>query len=380
MGKDHVRYGMVGGSEGAFIGAVHRVANRFDEKSRLVAGCFSRDEEKNRASGTAFGVQRLYTDFREMAEAERAREDGIDFVSIVTPNVSHYEVAKAFLTQGINVVCEKPLCFTVEQAEELAALSKEKDLLFGVTYTYMGYPMVKFARQLVREGKIGRIINVSAEYPQEWLIDLLGEESSTAKLSGWRFDPKVAGISNCVGDIGTHIENVVAYVTGLKIRRLAAAVDYFGQELDLNANILIEYENGARGSYWCSQVSMGHYNDLVFRIFGTEGSLEWHQEDPERLKVCLKGRPMQYYYRGTGDIYGPAQAAQRIPSGHVEGFHAAFANIYQAYSRAVLKKSRGEALTEADMDFPTVEDGLDGVKFVSAVVESGKKDAAWVTL
>lgn len=380
MGKDFIRYGMVGGSADAFIGTVHRVANRFDERTRLTAGCFSRDEEKNRASGAAFGTERLYASFQEMAEAEGRREDGIDFVSIVTPNVSHYEVAKAFLAQGINVVCEKPLCFTVEQAEELAALSREKDLLFGVTYTYMGYPMVKFARQLVREGKIGRVINVSAEYPQEWLIDLLGEASSTAQLSGWRFNPKVAGISNCVGDIGTHIENVVAYVTGLKIKRVAAAVDYFGQELDLNANILVEYDNGAKGNYWCSQVSMGHYNDLVFRVFGTEGSLEWHQEDPERLKVCLKGQPMQYYYRGTGDIYGAAQACQRIPSGHVEGFHAAFANIYRAYSGAVLKKSRGEALTEADLDFPTVEDGVEGVKFINAVVASGKKDAAWVAL
>lgn len=380
MRDNLIRYGMVGGSEGAFIGAVHRIANRFDERSRLVAGCFSRDEEKNRASGTAFGTERLYASFQEMAESESAREDGIDFVSIVTPNVSHYAIAKAFLTRGIHVVCEKPLCFTVSQAEELAALSKEKDLLFGVTYTYTGYPMVKFARQLVREGQIGQIINVSAEYPQEWLIDLLGEASSTTKLSGWRSDPETAGISNCVGDIGTHIENLVAYVTGLKIRRVAAAVDYFGQALDLNANILVEYDNGAKGNYWCSQVSMGHYNDLVFRIFGTEGSLEWHQEDPERLKVCRKGQPMQYYYRGTGNIYGAAQDSQRIPSGHVEGFHAAFANIYRAYSGAVLKKRLGEPLTAADLDFPTVEDGVEGVKFVNAVVASGKKDAAWVTL
>lgn len=380
MRDNLIRYGMVGGSEGAFIGAVHRIASRFDERSRLVAGCFSRDEEKNRASGTAFGTERLYASFQEMAESESAREDGIDFVSIVTPNVSHYAIAKAFLTRGIHVVCEKPLCFTVSQAEELAALSKEKGLLFGVTYTYTGYPMVKFARQLVREGQIGQIINVSAEYPQEWLIDLLGEASSTTKLSGWRSDPETAGISNCVGDIGTHIENLVAYVTGLKIRRVAAAVDYFGQALDLNANILVEYDNGAKGNYWCSQVSMGHYNDLVFRIFGTEGSLEWHQEDPERLKVCRKGQPMQYYYRGTGNIYGAAQDSQRIPSGHVEGFHAAFANIYRAYSGAVLKKRLGEPLTAADLDFPTVEDGVEGVKFVNAVVASGKRDAAWVAL
>ena len=324
MRRDYVRYGMVGGDQGAFIGTVHRIANRFDEYSRLVAGCFSRDEGKNQSTSKALGVQRIYRDYQEMAQMESRREDGIDFVSIVTPNVSHYKIAKEFLSQGINVVCEKPLCFTVPEAEELAVLAKEKNLIFCVSYTYMGYPMVKFAKQLVKEGKIGTVINVAAEYPQEWLIDMLGDQSTTTKLSGWRFLPDIAGSSNCVGDIGTHIENVVAYVTGLKIKRVAAAVDYFGQELDLNANILVEYDNGARGNYWCSQVSMGHYNDLVFRIFGTEGSLEWHQEDPERLKVCLKGQPMQYYYRGTGDIYGNAQANQRVPSGHVEGFHAAF--------------------------------------------------------
>ena len=380
MRREYIRYGMVGGDQSAFIGAVHRIANRFDERSQLVAGCFSRDDEKNRLAGETFGVQRIYHDFREMAKAESDLEDGIDFVSIVTPNVSHYEIAKEFLLCGINVVCEKPLCFTVKEAEDLELLAKEKDLLFCVSYTYMGYPMVKFAKQLVEEGKIGKIINVAAEYPQEWLIDMLGEKSSTTKLSGWRFLPDVAGSSNCVGDIGTHIENVVAYVTGLKIKRVAAAVDYFGQELDLNANILVEYDNGARGNYWCSQVSMGHYNDLVFRIFGTEGSLEWHQEDPERLKVCLKGQPMKYYYRGTGEIYGNAQANQRMPSGHVEGFHAAFANIYRAYSQAVLKKCNGDTLESSDMDFPTVEDGLEGVKFIAAVIESGKKDSAWINL
>ena len=381
MATDDIRYGMVGGDKGAFIGAVHRTANRFSEKAQLVAGCFSRDEGKNCAAGEAFGVSRLYGSYRQMARAEGERSDGIDFVSIVTPNVSHFEVAREFLLNGINVACEKPLCFTVEQAQELAALAKEKNLLFAVTYTYMGYPMVKLARQMVREGRIGEIVNVCAEYPQEWLVDMLsGEESNTVKLSGWRSDPRIAGASNCVGDIGSHIENVVSYVTGLKIRRVAAAVDYFGQELDLSANILVEYENGAHGNYWCSQVSLGHYNDLVFRIFGTKGSIEWHQEEPERIKVCMKGEPMQYYYRGTGSVYGAAQDNQRVPSGHVEGFHVAFANLYRAFSAAVLKRRNGEALTQADMDFPTVEDGLEGVKFITAVIESGKRDCAWVTL
>lgn len=379
MSRDFIRYGMVGGDKDAFIGAVHRVANRFDMKSQLVAGCFSRDQEKNTASGAAFNVPRLYSSYKEMAEAEAKREDGIDFVSIVTPNVSHYEIAKEFLEKGINVVCEKPLCVSVEQARELAALAKKKALLFCVTYTYMGYVMVKQAKQIVQEGKIGRIIDVSAEYLQEWLIDELGDEKSkTVKLSGWRSDPKIAGISNCVGDIGSHIENVVSYVTGLKIKRVSAAVDCFGHELDLNANILVEYDNGAHGNYWCSQVSVGHYNDLVFRIFGEKGSIEWHQEDPEKLKVCIKGEPMQYYYRGTNSIEGNAAANQRLPSGHVEGLIEAFANIYRSYYKALLKKINSQPLTDADIDFPTAEDGLEGVKFISAVIKSGKEDSKWV--
>lgn len=378
MVHQYIRYGMVGGAA-PFVGGVHRAANRFEMDSQLVAGFFSRDSEKNRECGDAFHVERVYDSYREMAAAESAREDGIDYVAIVTPNAAHYDIARVFLEYGIHVVCEKPLCFTVEQAEELARLAKEKDLLFAVTYTYMGYIMVKMARQIVRGGEIGRVINVSAEYSQEWLIDTLNESGSrTATLSGWRSDPSVAGISNCVGDIGSHIENVVAYVSGLRIRRVAALTDSFGHELDLNANILVEYDNGAHGSYWCSQVSAGHYNDLVFRIFGTEGSVEWHQENPECLKVCRRGEPVQLYYRGTGSIDGNARQNQRVPSGHVEGLTEAFANIYRAFMKAVQKKKRGEPLDPADLDFPTVEDGVDGVRFITAVIQSGRQDAAWV--
>lgn len=380
MGQDFIRYGMVGG-HAPFVGGVHRAANRYEMNNRLAAGFFSRDSAKNREAGQTFCVDRIYDSCQEMARSEAIRKDGIDYVSIVTPNVSHYEIAREFLQSGIHVVCEKPLCLTVAQAEELARITKEKDLLFGVTYTYTGYVMVKMARQLVHGGRIGKVINVSAEYPQEWLIDALGgEKPNTATLSGWRSDPAVAGISNCVGDIGSHIEHVVSYVTGLHVRRVAAAVDYFGQELDLNANMLVEYDNGAKGAYWCSQVSVGHYNDLSFRIFGTDGSIEWHQENPERLKVCLKGQPMQMYYRGTGSICGIAEKNQRVPSGHVEGLTEAFANIYRTFMRAVLKKKNGESLTGEDLDFPTVEDGLEGVRFITAVIKSGKKDSAWVTL
>lgn len=383
MNSKTLRYGMVGGGPDAFIGGVHRTAAAFDPRSRLVAGCFSRDSGKNAEAGRLCCIDpdRTYASYQEMASAEAAREDGISFVSIVTPNNAHYDIAKAFLHSGINILCEKPLCFTPQEAQELVDLAKAKDLLFGVGYTYSGYPMVKMARELVQSGKVGEILNINAQYPQEWLIDKIeGSKSDTAKFSGWRDVPEVAGISNCTGDIGTHIENIVHYVAGLKIKRLAASTDYYGDSLDLNANILLEYENGAKGNYWCSQVAIGHRNDLVFRIYGTKAAVEWHQEEPECLRVTYKGQPEQRYYRGAGYIEGAAAETARIPSGHIEGYHAAFANVYRSYMNAIEKKLAGQALGDADIDFATAEDGLNGVRFIHAVVESGKNDCAWVQL
>ena len=381
--RKRLRYGMVGDSLGAFIGAVHRNAIALEETAELVAGCFSSHDEKNKETGSFYRIteDRVYSDYREMAQKEAKREDGIDFVAIVTPNATHYEVAKAFLEAGIHVSCEKPLCFTIEQAEELQALAKEKNLLFAVTYTYTGYAMVKQAKELVEKGEIGEIINVNAEYLQDWLIDKIGGGSqSTTKLSVWRTNPKKSGISNCVGDIGTHIEDTVSYITGMHPKRVVAVLDNYGMDLDLNANMLVEYENGAHGVYSCSQVCAGHLNGLVIRIFGTNGAIEWVQEDPNYLKVTKKGQPVQTYHRGTGYVTGRAAELNHIPSGHPEGLTYAFANIYHAFMGAVLKRANGQEIVPEDLDFPKVEDGVMGVRFIHAAVESSSHGAAWTEI
>lgn len=378
-----VRYGMVGGSMDAFIGEVHRKAIAFDPRVQLVAGCFSTDKEKNQFTGETYSLEseRVYVSYEEMAKAESQRDDGIDFVSITTPNHTHYAVAKCFLEHGIHVVCEKPLCFTVQEADELVRLSKEKNLFFAVTYTYSGYTMVKVMREMIAEGKIGEIAAVNAEYVQEWLIDELGTPNEgTAKLSVWRTNPEFSGIANCVGDIGTHIENTVHYLTGLHLKRLAATVNRYGKPLDLNANMLVEYENGVNGAYWCSQIAAGKLNGLCVRIYGSEGALEWEQQFPDYVKYTPKGKPTQLLSRGTGYITEAAGAYSRIPSGHPEGLIIAFANIYKNVASAVIKQKSGAAVAPREFDFPTAEDGLNGIKFVHAVIESAAKDSAWVTL
>lgn len=375
-----LRYGMVGGGPGAFIGDVHRKAIALDGKATLVAGSFSRNYENTLATGKSLGLDpdRLYRTFEEMAEKEAAREDGIDFVSIVTPNNMHYPVAKAFLSKGINVVCDKPLTWTVEEAAELVRLAKEKDLLFCVTYTYSGYPMVKHAREMVRRGDIGEIRVVMGEYPQDWLATPIEKEGQ--RQASWRTDPKQSGISNCVGDIGSHIENTVAQITGLAIKSLCANLDVFGEgrTLDDNAEILVRYTNGATGVYWSSQVAIGHDNGLKVRIFGTKGSIEWEQENPNYLRVAFLGQPVQILSRGAGYLYPQAARYCRIPTGHPEGYFEAFANIYSTFAAALAKKKAGQPLTAEDLDFPTAEDGLAGVRFINKAVESSKKGAVWV--
>lgn len=383
MKRNTIRYGMVGGSLSSFIGKVHKNAINFEVNAKLIAGCFSSNKSNNLETGNYYSLptDRVYTDYKEMAEKESRRKDKIDFVCVVTPNSSHYEIVKEFLLHDINVVCEKPLCSEISQAEELKKIALERELLFAITYTYSGYGMVKQAKQLIEEGKIGKVINVNAEYLQEWLIDSIDSDASqTAKLSGWRMDPNVVGISNCVGDIGTHIENTVAYMTGLKIKRVAAKLDYFNQPLDLNANMLVEFDNGASGVYSCSQVAVGYANGLAVRVFGTKGSIEWRQEQPNQLKVTLKGQPSTIYERGTGYITGRAAQLNRIPSGHPEGYYEAFANVYKTYLGAILKTINGEKLTAEDLDFPQIDDGVEGVKFIFAVVESARNDSEWFTV
>lgn len=378
--RSKLQYGMVGGGQGAFIGDVHRKTAQFDGKTQIVAGCFSRDYQNTLETGTMLGIDegRLYKTFEEMAEAEGKREDGIDFVIIVTPNNLHFPIAKAFLEQGIHVVCDKPLTPEVEQAEELAKIAKEKGLLFCVTYTYTGYPMVKHAREMIKRGDIGEIRFINAEYPQDWLATPL--EKTGQKQASWRTDPAQTGKSNCVGDIGSHTENLAGYLTGLKITSLCARLDRFveGRVLDDNATIMVAYDTGAKGVYWTSQIAVGHDNDLKIRIYGTKGSIAWSQENPNYLKVAYIGKPTETLSRGRDELYPPAAGYSRVPGGHPEGYFEAFANIYLTFVNALFKRKVGEALTEADLDFPTLEEGIQGVKFISKCVESSQRGAVWI--
>ena len=376
-----IKYGMVGGSNKAFIGDVHRKALNFDPRAELSAGCFSTREELNKETGETYGLdpERVYSTYEAMAKAESAREDGIDFVVIVTPNATHYAAAKCFLEAGIHVFCEKPLCFTVEQAEDLKATSKAKDLLFGVAHGYTGYTMSKVMKEMIANGKIGKVIAVNAEYVQDWLLDELDPRSTKeTNLAVWRTDPEKSGISNCVGDIGTHIENYVAYITGLRIKRLLATTDKFGKALDLNANIILEYDNGAHGAYWCSQVAAGHCNGLAVRVYGDKGSLEWMQENPEVVRYTPKGDAPRLINRGTGAVKEKAAAFGRIPSGHPEGLYVAFANLYKEFLNAIEAKKAGK--DASIFDFPTVDMGLEGVKYLHAVIESAAANSKWVEL
>lgn len=381
-GGARLRCGMVGGGAGAFIGEVHRKALAFDGKAELVSGCFSRSMENTLATGRGLGLasDRLYATYEEMASREGSRADGIDFVVIVTPNNLHFPIAKAFLKSGINVVCDKPLVWSSEEARELAQLAKEKGLLVCVTYTYTGYPMVKQARRMIEAGDLGEIRFVSAEYAQEWLSTPV--ERSGAKQAAWRTDPRQTGISNCVGDIGSHVENTVAYMTGLRIERLCARLDTFvaGRALDDNASIMVSYAGGAQGLYWTSQVAVGHDNDLRVRVFGTKGSVEWVQENPNYLTVSYLDRPTERLSRGRDPLYPEAARFSRIPGGHPEGYPEAFANIYRSFCDALLKKSRGERLANADLDFPSLAEGASGVRFIERCVESSTGGAVWVEM
>ena len=371
---------MVGGGQGAFIGDVHRKSIALDGLAELAAGCFSRSPENTAATGKALGVapDRCYKTFAEMAEAEAKRPDKIDFVVIVTPNNAHYEAAKAFLTKGFHVVSDKPLCWEVEQAQELSDLAKKNKLLFGVTYSYTGYPAAKQIRELIKKGEIGDIRFVNAEYPQEWLATPVEKEGS--KQAMWRTDPKISGKSNCVGDIGSHAENMVSYMTGLKIKSLCARLDKIveGRVLEDNATIMVEYEGGAKGLYWASQIAIGYDNALRVRIFGSKGTIEWDQELPNYFKMVKLGKPEEHWSRGRDVFFPHAQSYSRVPSGHPEGYFEALGNVYKTYIGALAKLKAGQTLSEAELDFPNAEMGIDGVRFINKCVESSNKGAAWV--
>jgi predicted dehydrogenase len=373
-------YGMIGGGQGAFIGDVHRKAIGMDRKARLVAGCFSQSYENTLATGEAYGLDkaRLYRTFEEMLQAEAKRDDRIDFVVIVTPNSVHFPAARLAVERGIHVVCDKPLTTTLRDAEELRRLVKKNDSFFCVTYAYSGYPIVKHMRDMVKSGELGEVRFVSGEYPQDWLATLL--EKTGQKQAAWRTDPKRAGASNCVGDIGSHIEHTVSYVTGLEIQSLLARLDRFGEgrALDDNASILVNYRGGAKGIYWSSQVAVGHDNGLRVRIYGTKAGLEWAQENPNYLRVSHVRKPSEFLSRGRDQMSARAQALSRIPSGHPEGYFEAFANIYSTYLTSLAKRKSGQALSGEDLDFPGIEDGVRGVRFIERCVESSDKGAVWI--
>ena len=375
-----LKYGMIGGGQGAFIGDVHRKSISLDGLAELAAGCFSRFSENTLATGRALGVSadRCYKTFEEMAEQEAKRPDKIDFVVIVTPNNSHFAAAKAFLTRGIHVMCDKPLTCELAEAEELAELAKKNKLLFGVTYTYTGYPAVKHIRELIKKGEIGDIRFVNAEYPQEWLAT--PAEKGDNRQAKWRADPNISGKSNCVGDIGSHIENMVSYMTGLRIKSLAARLDKIveGRVLDDNASVMIEYNGGAKGLYWSSQIAVGYDNALRVRVFGSKGTIQWSQELPNYFDLFKLGQPGERWSRGRDGFYPHAQGYSRIPSGHPEGYFEALANIYKTFIGALAKIKAGQTPGEADMDFPGVDMGVDGVKFINKCVESSDSGAVWI--
>ena len=377
-----IRMGMVGGGRGAFIGAVHRMAANLDGKIELVAGCFSSNPEKSKLSGEDLFLDpsRVYSSYEEMAKAEAALPPGerIDFVTIVTRNDLHYPVAKAFLEAGIHIVCEKPLAFSLAEAKELKKLVDQSGLVFALTHNYTGYPMVKEARAMVKSGKLGRILKVVAEYPQGYALSSLKEQKEGA-ISNWRMDPSVAGISCCIGDIGSHAENLARYITGLELEQIAADLNTFipGASLDDDGSMLVRYEGGARGVLFASQISGGEENNLNIRVYGTEASIEWHQEHPNELIVKFADAPRQIWRRGNS--YNGPEAAKytRLPFGHPEAFIEAFANIYLAAAEAIADSLAGTYPRAEGYDFPTIDDGVEGMAFIEAAVASSKANAAW---
>lgn len=377
---DRLTYGMVGGGPGALVGDGHRRAIALDGKAELVAGVFSQDREKSRQMAKQLRVEpgRCYGDYREMARQEAAREDGIDFVVIVTPNVSHYEICKAFLQAGIHVVCDKPVTVSYAQAKDLQELAKEKGLLFMVTYTYSGYVTVKYARELVRRGDIGEVRMVMAEYPQGWLA--FAQDNQT-KQGQWRCDPARSGGTNCLGDIGTHVQNMVSTITGLKIKRVLAKMDVIvpGRVLDDNDSVLVEYDNGASGIYWSSQVAIGSDNGLRVRIYGSKGTILWFQEEHEKITVIDADGTIREVHRGHKVMGENVLKYARLGAGHSEGWVAALANLYCSFLDC-LNAWKAGTFTGDMIDYPTIDAGAESLAYVEGCLKSSQNGNIWVEL
>ena len=380
MSGSRIRLGMVGGGEGAFIGAVHRIAARLDDRYELVAGALSASADKAMRSAEAIGLagDRSYPDFQTMARAEAARPDGIEAVAIVTPNHMHVPVAEAFLAAGIHVICDKPLTTTLDQALRLRDAVRASGLIFAVTYNYSGHPLVRHARAMVASGELGAIRVVQVEYPQDWLAGPL--EASGQKQADWRTDPARSGAGGCVGDIGTHAYQLAHFVSGMKPAQILAELTTFvpGRRLDDNVQILLRYENGARGALWASQVAPGQDNGLRLRVFGETGALQWRQEEPNTLIWSPLGEAPRLIGRGTAAMNASGQRVSRIPAGHPEGYLEAFATIYAEVAAAIVARRTGVAVDPA-VTFPDIEDGVAGVALVDAAVRSSATGGVWVT-
>jgi predicted dehydrogenase len=381
VGAGRVRLGMVGGGEGAFIGAVHRIAARLDDRYVLTAGALAATPEKAQRSGAALGLDpaRIYDDYKAMARREARLKDGIEAVAIVTPNHMHAPVAEAFLKAGIHVICDKPLTTTLKSALRLERLARESGLIFAVTHNYTGYPMVRHARAMVAAGEIGEVRVVQVEYAQDWLTSRL--EETGQKQADWRTDPARAGAGGCIGDIGTHAYNLADYITGLTATALCAELTRFvpGRALDDDVQIMLRYENGARGQLWASQVAPGNENGLRIRVYGETGGLSWSQEQPNQLHWSPFGEATRLISRGTGAANAAAARVTRIPAGHPEGYLEGFATLYSEIAAAI-RAARDGARPEADCHFPTVSDGVKGVAFIDTAVKSSKAGGRWTKL
>lgn len=380
--KRKLRMGMVGGGPGAFIGDVHRKAARMDGLIDIVAGAFDIDPKKSKKMGKELCIdpKRTYKTYQEMIEKESAREDKIDFVAITTPNNWHFPIAKDFLEAGFHVMCEKPMTMTVKEAKDLQAIVKKTRKVFGLMHNYTGYPMVKLAKDMVKQGDLGKILKIIVQYPQGWLIKPIEKEGQ--QQASWRTDPKQSGAAGCIGDIGTHAENLAEYITGLKIVEMCADLTTFvkGRRLDDDGNILLRFQKGAKGLLHASQISIGEENGLAIWVYGENAALEWHQEHPNYLYVKRIDAPVEVWRRGNDYIGEKSPAAAkntRLPFGHPEAFLEAFANNYVNFAETLIAKIEGTKVDPLSKDFPNVADGVRGMQFIETVVKSNATKTKW---
>ncbi len=378
--KRRLRLGMVGGGPGAFIGAVHRMAARLDDRYELVAAALSSNAELSLSAAAELGIPRAYRTFEEMAAVESKRPDGIEVVSIVTPNHLHHGPAKAFLEAGIHVICDKPLTTSLEDALDLAAVVKKTGLVFGLTHNYTGHPMVRQAREMVAAGELGALRVVQVEYAQDWLSTPV--EKTGHKQAEWRSDPARSGPGGSLGDIGTHAFNIACFVTGLTCEYLAADVSAMvpGRILDDNVQVMLRFAKGAKGGLWASQVAPGNENNLRLRVYGEKAGVEWRQEEPNELSFAPLGEPKRILRRGSAGTGRAAAHATRIPSGHPEGYLEAFAQLYTDLAEQITARRENRAASPESLLVPGVADGIAGVQFINAAIESSRRGSAWVAI